>query len=119
MRQVTKLAAIVLLSGLAAVAAAQRPGYKREVPARLLRQTKISEDSALKVASARVPSGRVQALELENEKGILIWSFTFVVTPFRGVYEVNVNAVTGALVGNVRHEMPADTAPKAAPRPQS
>ena len=80
------------------------PSYRREVPARLLRQAKIAEDSALKVAQARIPSGTVQALELENENGRLIWSFEFRVPRLAGIYEVNVDAKDGSLVGKVEHE---------------
>ncbi|HVO35156.1 MAG TPA: PepSY domain-containing protein [Gemmatimonadales bacterium] len=114
---VTKLAALAALVAIAGAAQAQRPTYKREVPPRLLRQTKVSEDSALKVAQARIPTGTVKALELENEKGNLIWSFEFTVPNRPGIYEVNVNAVSGALVGGVEHEMP-DTTHRAAPKPK-
>ena len=119
MKTVTKLAVFLgLFAGVAVTAAAQRPSYKREVPSRLLRQTKVSEDSALKVASARIPRGTVQSLELENEKGQLIWSFDFVVPNRPGIYEVNVNAVNGTLVGPVEHELPRDSAHAAAPKPK-
>lgn len=122
MRQVTKLVTLAALVAIAGVAQAQRPAYKREVPARLLRQAKVSEDSALKIAQARIPSGAVQGLELENENGNLIWSFDFAVPNRPGIYEVNVNARTGALVGRVEHEMPSDSAHRdttrrAAPKP--
>ncbi len=80
------------------------PSYRREVPARLLRQAKVTEDSALKVAQARIPSGTVQALELENENHRLIWSFEFKVRDLPGTYEVNVDALDGSLVGKVEHE---------------
>jgi uncharacterized membrane protein YkoI len=123
MRQVTKLVTLAALVAIAGVAQAQRPAYKREVPARLLRQAKVSEDSALKIAQARIPSGAVQGLELENENGNLIWSFDFAVPNRPGIYEVNVNARTGALVGRVEHEMPSDSAHRdttrrAAPKPK-
>jgi len=106
MRSVTKLVLCTLVFAGVAVARAQRPAYRREVPPRLLRQAKVTEDSALKVATARIPSGTVQALELENENGDLIWSFEFKVPNRPGVYEVNVNAKDGSLVGKVEHEMP-------------
>jgi uncharacterized membrane protein YkoI len=99
--------AVAVLAVVPAVAAAQQhPArtYKREVPPRLLRQTKITEDSALKVAQARIPSGTVQALELENENGRLIWSFEFTLPNRPGIYETNVDAKDGSLVGKVEHE---------------
>jgi len=117
MRNVTKLVALAALVAIAGVAQAQRPTYKREVPPRLLRQTKVSEDSALKVAQARIPTGTVKALELENENGQLIWSFGFTVANRPGTYEVNVSAANGALVGRVEHELPRDTT-HAAPKPK-
>ncbi len=82
-----------------------RPAYKREVPARLLHQAKVGEDSSLKVASARIPGGEAQAVELENENGKLIWSWEFVLAGRPGVYECNVSALDGSIVG-VEHEMP-------------
>ena len=119
MKTITKIAALaaVLVAAAVTQGAAQRPIYKREVPPRLLRQAKVSEDSALKVAQARIPSGTVVALELENENGKLIWSFELTVPSRPGTYEVNVDAKTGALVGRVEHEMP-DTAHAAAPKPK-
>ncbi len=115
------LMAVAVLAGFTATASAQRPAYKREAPPRLLRQTKIGEDSALKVAKARIPSGTPQALELENENGRLIWSFDFTVPNRPGTYEVNVDAKDGSLVGRVEHEMPAAErreSTHAAPRPR-
>jgi uncharacterized membrane protein YkoI len=117
MSKVTKLALVtMLLFGIAGTASAQRPAraraaqhpaaaYKREVPAALLRRTRISEDSALKVASARIRGGKVQALELENENGKLIWSWEFTIEGRPGVFECNVNALDGSVVG-VEHELP-------------
>ncbi len=92
------------------------PAYQREVPARLLRQAKVSEDSALKVASARIPGGKVQALELENENGKLIWSWEFTLAGRPGVYECNVNALDGSIVG-VEHEMPKNDSTRSQPGP--
>jgi len=121
MKAFTQLAALAALVAVAGNAQAQRPTYKREVPPRLLRQTRVSEDSALKVAQARIPSGTVQALELENENGHLIWSFEFKVPNRPGIYEANVDAKTGALVGRVEHELPGaeghDTTHHAKPKP--
>ncbi len=103
----TSLATLVLLAGIAIPSVAQRPAYKREVPPRLLRQAKISEDSAVKVASARVPSGQLRALALENEKGKLIWSVDFYVPNLPYTYEVHVNALDGTLGPVTRENLPA------------
>jgi uncharacterized membrane protein YkoI len=123
---------VVIAAALALAAAgsatAQRPrttqrpaaAYKREVPRNLLRQAKVSEDSALKIAMARMPGAKVQALELENEHGHLIWSWEMKLEGKTGIEEVNVNALDGSIVG-VEHENPAaehrDTT-KARPRPR-
>jgi len=118
MSKITKVAIVSLLCGVAGVAAAQRPAspgaaqrpsYKREVPAALARQARVSEDSALKIASGRfsgVGNRQVQAVELENENGKLIWSWEFKFPGMPGVYECNVSALDGSIVG-VEHEMPA------------
>ena len=116
------IVAAALTVSSAAAQQPSRPSYRREVPARLVRQAKVAEDSALKVAQARIPSGTVQALELENEAGRLIWSFEFKVGTLPGIYEVNVDAKDGSLVGRVEHELPSaehhDTARSGAkPRP--
>jgi len=112
------IAALAALIAVAGVAQTQRPGYKREVPPRLLRQAKVSEDSALKVARARIPTGTVKGLELENEGERLVWSFEFTVPNQPGTYEVNVDAKSGAMVGRVEHEMPDTTHPAAPARPK-
>ncbi len=117
MRTLTMAAVLTALVAVAGVAQTQRPRHRREVPARLLREAKVSEDSALKVAQARIPSGTVKALELENENGSLIWSWDFTVPNRPGTYEVHVDAKTGALVGRVEHEMPRADSAKAQPAP--
>jgi len=93
---------IVTVGGLAAQQPAAR-AYKHEVPAALLSQTKISEDSAKTVALARVPGSAVKALELEREHGLLIWSFDLTVAGKPGIEEVEVDALTGNVV-SVEHE---------------
>jgi len=104
-----RTATLVLALAFAAAGAASaqasplKPRYTREVPAALLAKTKVSEDSSLNLAKAKVPNGTVKGVELENEKGKLIWSWVFTVPGQRGVSEVNVDATTGA-VGAVEHE---------------
>lgn len=123
---VVVIAALLALAAAGSAAAQQPPAthrpagsYKREVPRRLLRQTKVSEDSALKIAMARMPGAKVQALELENEHGHLIWSWELKLEGKTGIEEVNVDAHDGSIVG-VEHENPEaehrDTT-KVRPRP--
>ncbi len=99
------LAAVLSIVTVGALAAQQPAAraYKREVPAALLSQAKISEDSARTVALARVSGSAVKALELEREHGLLIWSFDLTVAGKPGIEEVEVDALTGNVV-SVEHE---------------
>lgn len=91
---------------LAAPAARAQATYKRDVPDSLARKAKIPEATAVATAKAKIPKGTIDALELENENGKLLWSFDIKVPGKTGIDEVNVNALTGA-VGKVVHESPA------------
>ncbi len=90
----------------AARLAAQQPAaaYQRKVPATLLAQAKITEDSARALALAKVPHATVKEVELEQEHGSLVWSFDLAVAGKRGIEEVNVDALTGKIV-SVEHEV--------------
>jgi len=79
------------------------PAYKREVPPALAARAGITEDSARAIAQRRFPRGRILALELEKEKGKLIYSFDLKLPGKSGNEEVNVNAMDGTIVG-VEHE---------------
>ncbi|MGI8499333.1 MAG: PepSY domain-containing protein [Gemmatimonadaceae bacterium] len=87
------------------VTSSSAPGstYKRAVPARLAARARISEDSARAIARSRVPNGDVQALELEQGKGKLIYSFDLKIPGRAGIEEVDVTALNGKVVG-VEHE---------------
>ena len=90
-----------------ATLAAQGPGpkYQRDVPAKLLAKAKVKEADAAHTAQAKYPTARIQAVELENENGNLIYSYELKVPGHSGIEEVNVNAKTGAVV-NTEHEGP-------------
>lgn len=93
-------AAMLLFSAVAA----QGQGVKvKEERAGLLKQATVTPEIATRTALARVPGGKVQSAELEQEKGALIYSFDIKVLGKSGIEEVNVNARTGAVVG-VEHE---------------
>jgi uncharacterized membrane protein YkoI len=104
----TRTAAFAALTVTSMVASAQgtSPAYKHEIPATLSKQATISEDSAAAVARAKVPNGTIQSVELEHEKGKLIYSYDVTVAGKSGIEEVNVNAMDGTIVG-VEHESPA------------
>lgn len=106
----TVVAAFVLTAG---VAGAQGSAYKRDIPAKLAKTAKVAEDSAAKVAQARIPSGTIEAVELENEHGKLQYSYDIKVAGKSGIEEVNVNAMNGSVIG-VEHESAATVKKEAA-----
>lgn len=108
-RFVFPLAAAVIAVGAAQVTSsslsAQGPDstYPKDLPAALVKQAKVSEADAARKALAAVPNGEIRAVELESEGGRLIYSYELKVKGHAGIEEVNVNAVTGAVV-NTEHE---------------
>ena len=99
-------AGAITVAASTTLAAQGTPTYKRDLPAKLVKQATVSEADAAKAAAARVPNGRIQAVELENEGGALIYSYELKVPGRSGIEEVNVNAKTGAVV-STEHESPA------------
>jgi len=106
-------AAIAALVLTASVAGAQGPAYKKDIPAKLAKTAKITEDSAAKVAQAKLPAGKIEAVELENEHGKLQYSYDIKVAGKSGIEEVNINAMDGSVIG-VEHESAATVAKEAA-----
>lgn len=78
---------------------------KEESQAALQKEAKISEETARATALKEVPNGTVKSSELEREKGKLIYSYDITVPGKTGIDEVNVNALTGAVVAK-SHESP-------------
>jgi uncharacterized membrane protein YkoI len=72
-----------------------RPAYERDIPAALLAQAKISEDSARALALAKLP-GSIEAVLL-REHGKLVWVWDVKVAGKRGITEVSVNAMDGTV----------------------
>ncbi|MEO8620703.1 MAG: PepSY domain-containing protein [bacterium] len=90
--------------------AAQTPTktrYKKELPAKLAKEAKITEPAAAEAALKAVPRGKIAAVELEKEDGKFIYSYDIKTSGKSGIQEVHVDAMTGALLSNV-HESPAD-----------
>src|SRR5581483_901476 len=102
-------AALTLVAG----AAFAQGTYKKELPAALVKKARITEDVAAKAALARVPKGEIQTVELEEEKGKLIYSYDIKVPGKSGIDEVGVSAMTGKVVA-YSHETPADEKKEAA-----
>jgi uncharacterized membrane protein YkoI len=118
MRYASTFARLVVAGAIAVLAAtaaaAQQPAKakagkdsaKKETAAALKAQAKVSEDSARKLAMAVVPNGTIKESELEREKGKLIYSFDITIPGKEGIEEVNIDAITGKLVGR-EHESEA------------
>ncbi len=80
-----------------------RRAAKKESQADLQKEAKVSEADARATALKEVPNGTVKSVELEREKGKLIYSYDITVAGKTGVEEVNVNAIDGTVVGK-KHE---------------
>ena len=78
---------------------------KVESQSALQQEAKISEQAARSTALKEVPNGTIKSSELERENGKLIYSYDVTVPGKTGIEEVNVNAMTGAVVSKA-HESP-------------
>jgi uncharacterized membrane protein YkoI len=78
---------------------------KKDTPASLRKEAKISQKTARATALKEVPNGKVRSSELERENGKLIYSFDIKVAGKSGIEEVNIDAMTGAVVAH-EHETP-------------
>jgi uncharacterized membrane protein YkoI len=112
--QKIKLAVIALLAVAGSSAGAQtthKPttaGHKKvETQAELQKEAKFSMADARALARKTVPTGKIASGEIEREGGKLIYSFDMKVPGKSGIDEVNIDAMTGALISN-QHETPKD-----------
>lgn len=106
-RIATLAVACTLVCSLSHRAGAQQAAANQtKIDPALAAQAKISLDSARAIALSRVPNGSVSSEELERENGHLIYSFDVKVPGKSGIQEVNVNALSGKVLG-VHHEGPA------------
>lgn len=93
--------------------AGQTAGAARiELPADLMDRAGVTVEAAKAAALARVPGAVVQAGELEEEDGALIYSFDLKVAGRDGIEEVHVDALTGEVVAQ-EHEGAAEEAAEA------
>jgi uncharacterized membrane protein YkoI len=69
----------------------------------LVARATVSDADARKAALAAVPGGAITAAELEEEDGLLIYSYDIKVGTQEGVEEVHVDATTGKVV-KTEHE---------------
>jgi hypothetical protein len=100
-----------LAASLLAGCVCENYGHHAE-QSKLMEQAKVSKDAAQKTALAKVPNGAIKEGELEREDGKLIWSFDITILDSKDIKEVNVNAVTGDVVGDVETEAPDDQTKK-------
>ena len=96
--------ATLAAAGPLAAQGTMRPAPTSNFPANLVKEAKVSADSARTIARAQLPKAYIQSEELERENGRLIYSFDMKTDGKSGIDEVNVNALTGKLVGKVSHE---------------
>jgi hypothetical protein len=96
--------AAMTLSAAPIFAQAAKAKAKQETAADLKAEAKITKAAAKATALAQVPGGTVKASELEREKGKLLYSFDIATKGKSGIDEVQVDAITGALIGGVVHE---------------
>ena len=95
------IAAAIGATGLAGCAS------EKQEQAEMQAQAKITKEQAEQTALTKAPGGTIKEAELEKEKGRLIWSFDISGSP--GVTEVNVDAISGEVVG-VENESAAQEA---------
>jgi uncharacterized membrane protein YkoI len=100
------LASALLIAGTSARAQVTKSAAGSQ--AALRHEAKIAEADARKTALAAVPGGRVQSHELEREKGKLIYSYDIKVAGKSGIEEVNVDAITGAIVAHEHEDAAAE-----------
>lgn len=82
----------------------------------LFAKAKITAAAATATALASVPGSHMTKGELEEEDGKLIYSFDLKVPGRRGIKEVHVDALTGAVIRTEEEEdAPATKAPTKAP----
>lgn len=80
--------------------AVAKPVVKKDTPASLRKEAKISLKTARATALKEVPNGKVRSSELERENGKLIYSFNIKLAGKSGSEEVNIDAMTGAVVAH-------------------
>ncbi len=105
MKYPARIIAICLAAPVIAVNAAVAQKSKPESQAALMRQAKITKAVATRTALANVPGGKIKSSEIEREHGKLIYSFDIKVPGKSGIEEINVDAITGAVLAH-EHEGP-------------
>lgn len=97
------LTAALLAIGVSAEGSGTHPHHAAKPDSALAAHARVKMQTARATALARVPGSKFKAVELEREKGIVIWSFELVVPGKPGIEEVNVGALNGKVI-SVQHE---------------
>ena len=79
----------------------------------LMKQAKITKGKAEQIALAKVSHGIVKSVEIEKEKGRIVWSFDIARPGTRDITEILVDAKTGKII-STQTEAPRDQAKEAA-----
>ncbi|MDB6040926.1 MAG: PepSY domain protein [Verrucomicrobiales bacterium] len=105
---VSALAAFILIGGLSAPCSRAADSSKPAAS-----EAKITKKEASKIALAKVPGGKIKESELEKENGKLIWSFDIKTKGTKDITEVQVDAITGAVVSVEKETAAAEKKEKA------
>jgi uncharacterized membrane protein YkoI len=103
----------VLTLSFALVLAASSVVQAEPSEAQLRKEAKVTKGQAEKIALSKVPGGRIKSGEIENENGLLIWSFDIAKPGTKEIAEVQVDAKSGK-IASVKTETPKDQAAEAA-----
>jgi uncharacterized membrane protein YkoI len=100
----------VIIASLAAIVmVAAGCASEQQQQAEMQSQAKVTKEQAQELALTKAPGGTVKEGELENENGLLIWSFDIATPGTKNTTEVNIDAVTGKIV-SVSTETPESEA---------
>jgi uncharacterized membrane protein YkoI len=90
----------LLAGGLSACMTEKGEGKEgeKETSAKLEAQAKITKVEAQKIALGKVPGGTIKEGDIEQEKGKLLWSFDIATPGTKDITEVQVDAMTGAVL---------------------
>lgn len=96
-----------LLAGGLTACCCTKGKEKEDSEAKLEAQAKVTKAEAEEIALDKVPGGTIKEGELEKEKGKLLWSFDIATPGTKDITEVQVDALTGAVL-DVSKETVAD-----------
>ena|ERR1019366_1634346 len=96
----------LLAGGLTACMTEKEEGNEGKAN-KLEAQAKITKAEAQKIALDKVPGGTIKEGDIEKEKGKLLWSFDIATPGTKDITEVQVDAMTGAII-DISKETVAD-----------